>query len=117
MAIGDYRVGLTQPPTVSAQGYVNFDAWIQRQTESDPNVWVTIDSGHRTVRIQGELLVEIAEGVGTDVQKRAAIGQLITDQVEFAGLAASDKANLALLSVYPNGVWPEDGFAIPLEVG
>ena len=116
MAIGDYQVELIRAPEVSVQGYVNFDVWVQVQTEDDPAVWTTIDGGHRTMRIAGSLIVEIAEGVGTDAEKRWAIGKLITDQVEFIGLAASDKANAALLSVYPNGEWPEGGFVIPLEV-
>ena len=114
MAIGDYRIDLKQEPEVSTDNKVVFAVRVEREVAE--GAWVLIDGGARPVVLAGTLVVEIKEGPGTDQAKLVAIGQLITARVESFGIAASDKARQALLSLYPNGEWPESGFVIPLSV-
>ena len=114
MAIGDYRIGLKEAPEVSTDNKVIFAVRVEREVAE--GAWVLIDGGARPVVLAGNLVTEIKEGPGTGQAKLFAIGQLVTARVESFGIALSDKARQALLSLYPNGEWPEGGFTIPFTV-
>ena len=114
-----YRVRLTNAPEVSANGVVRFDTFTEVSTV-DPDTgdtsWALIPGGHQTISVDGADIVAIVNGAGTNNQKLAAISALIKAAVKVHGLAPSDLANRALLSIYPGGTWPVGGFALTLEV-
>ena len=114
MAIGDYRTRIKYEPEVSTDDKITFTPRVEREVAE--GAWVLIPGGARSVVLAGNLVREIKAGPGTDVQKLNAIAQLITARIESFGIAASDKARQALLSLYPNGEWPEGGFTIPFTV-
>jgi len=113
-----YRVRITNAPEISTNGAVIFDTFTEiGLVDGEGNtVWQLIPGGHQSIRIDGADIIAIVNGAGTTNAKLAAIGELIKDAVKVHGLAPSDLANRALLSVYPGGTWPVDGFALPLEV-
>ena len=118
MAIGDYVIDLPQFPEVHAgQLLVFVNVWLKVQTGEGPVAYASVKGGHRDVPISAPAVIQIADGPGTDAQKRAAVIALVEDEVKSWGIVESDAAMRAFLSILPGEEWPEGGYQnLPLDL-
>lgn len=121
MAIGDFhwRIPGSSDPThwksvITARGDIALDVFLEVQIDDSPEAWVQVPDGHRTVILQAQAVVAIAQGPGTPVQKRQAVLALITDAVLAFGLAQSYQGAAAFVSLLPNGKWPVTDVTEPI---
>jgi hypothetical protein len=109
--VGDYRYripgGTGNAPEATAQGFVNFDVYVEIQTDDDPETWVLIPGGHFTQPVPGVTL----EACSTAAQAKLAIASLILAR----GLIQADRARRAVIALLPGGVWPESDITQNLE--
>lgn len=118
MAIGDYVIDLINIPEVTANQLLVFvNVWLKVQTGEDPNVYANVNGGHRDVPISAPAVIAITDGPGTDTEKRDAVIALAEAEVKSWGIAESDAAMRAFLSLLPGGEWPEGGYTnLPLDL-
>jgi len=100
--MANYRVRV-QSGGAAASGDIHLDVFVQKEIE--PGVWELIPMGHRTLVLDGEAVLAITEGSGTDGQKFAALGDLFKQEVLSWGLDKSDDAYNQLFALLPAG-WP-----------
>ena len=99
--MADYRVRILSSEA-AADGDVHLDCYIQRDDEGE---WVDTLNGHRTMVMDGEAVLAITEGSGTEVEKRTALLALFKAEAEAWGIDQADDANLQLVALLPTG-WP-----------
>ena len=116
--IGDYVIDLLQFPEVSANQLLIFvNVWLKVQIADDPVAYDNVKGGHADVPISSLAVIAIKNGPGTDTQKRAAIIALVAEVIKARGIAESDAAMRAFLSLLPGGEWPEGGYKnLPLDL-
>lgn len=107
MAIGDYRYRLPSAPTVGANGSVNFDVFVEVQTERSPDVWALVDGGHFSLNVSGVAL----EALNNMNQLEDHIETLILNR----GLLESDKAKKKVADLL-GGSWPDEGVIADIKV-
>ncbi|HUX30441.1 MAG TPA: hypothetical protein VMV78_07410 [Thiobacillus sp.] len=98
----DYRVRV-QSGEAAASGDIHLDCFVER--EASPGEWELIPMGHRTLVMDGEAVLAITEGAGTDGQKLGAIAALFKQEVLSWGIDRSDDAYNQLFALLPAG-WP-----------
>ena len=123
MAIGDFRWRVPGSEDqecwrrcVAANGNINLDVYIEIQTGTDPETWALLPQGHRTIVLQAQAIVAIAEGSGTIQQKRQQVMNLITDAILGLGLVHSYQGAAAFVSLLPNGEWPTNDITESIEL-
>jgi len=100
--MADYRLRVLSGEA-AANGDIHLDVMVERETE--PDTWVLIPLGHRTLVLDGEAVLAITESEATDNQKRDALLALIRQEVVAWGIDRSDDAYNQLLALVPGG-WP-----------
>jgi len=100
--MADYRLRVLSGEA-AANGDIHLDVMVERETE--PDTWVLIPLGHRTLVLDGEAVLAITESEATDNQKRGALLALIRQEVVAWGIDRSDDAYNQLLALVPGG-WP-----------
>jgi hypothetical protein len=83
-------------------GDVALDACVERQ---DGEEWVPLAHSYRTVILNGDAVLAITEGPGTDAQKRAALIALFKQSVPALQFIEADSAYSQLEALLPAG-WP-----------
>lgn len=118
MAIGDYVIDLIGIPEVTANQLLVFvNVWLKVQIADDPVAYANVDGGHRDVPVSAPAVIAIADGPGTDTQKRTAVIALVEAEVKSWGIVESDAAMRAFLSMLSGGEWPEGGYRdLPLDL-
>ena len=100
--MADYRLRVLSGEA-AANGDIHLDVMVERETE--PDTWVLIPLGHRTLVLDGEAVLAITESEATDNQKCGALLALIRQEVVAWGIDRSDDAYNQLLALVPGG-WP-----------
>jgi len=100
--MANYRVRV-QTGEAAANGDIHLDCHVQKETS--PDVWELIPLGHRTLVLDGEAVLAITEGSGTDGHKLAALANLFKQEVLAWGVDKSDDAYNQLFALLPEG-WP-----------
>ena len=87
----------------AANGDVHLDVFVESDRSGD---WELIPGGHRTLVLDGEAILSIINGSGTDNEKRSALSALFKQEVLSWGLDESDNANeeLGSLITFPINV-------------
>ncbi len=88
----------------AANGDVHLDTWVEKFVDPD---WVrTVPNGHFTVVLNSAAIIAIADGAGTDGEKRTAMGALFHAEVSSRGIDTADEAETKLdaLISYPVSV-------------
>jgi len=118
MAIGDYKLEILNFPEVRANKELKFDnVTLYYQTEEDPDVFVPVEGGqNRSVVIPALAVTQIANGAGTNAEKRAQVIQLVENAVMSWGVVESDAAMRAFKSLLPSEEWPAEGYTITLDL-
>lgn len=118
MAIGDYVIDLINIPEVTAQQRLVFvNVWLKVQIADDPVAYDNVNGGHRDVPVSASAVIAIADGQGTDAQKRSAIIALVEAEVKSWGIVESNASMRAFMSLLPSGKWPEGGYKnLPLDL-
>lgn len=84
----------------SSEAAANGDIHLDVEVQSDrTEEWVLIPGGHRTLVLDGEAVLAITEGSGTDNEKRAALSSLFKQEVIAWGIDESDDANEQLIEL------------------
>ena len=80
----------------AASGDVHLDVMVESDRSGD---WELIPGGHRTLVLDGEAILAITTGAGTNAQKITALVALFKQEVKAWGLDESDDANEQLLAL------------------
>lgn len=98
----DYRY-IVNSITSTGNDRVHMDVTIEASSDGKAT-WHQTQNGHRTAVLNGQQVLAITQGAGTDPEKRAALLALFTQEVESWGLHVSDNAAEAILALIPGGV-------------
>lgn len=91
----------------AGNGTVHFDCWIQRLESEDPDVWINVENGHRTVVLQAASILFITDNDSlTDTQKRDQLKELFRLQALSWGIDEADNANEDIVLLIPSESWP-----------
>lgn len=80
----------------AANGDIHLDVMVESNRSGE---WQLIPGGHRTLVLDGSAVLAIAEGAGTDVQKKQALAALFKQEVIGWGIDKSDDANQQLVGL------------------
>jgi len=100
--MANYRVTILGSEA-AANGDIHMDVNVEKEIETD--VWELIPNGHRTLVMDGEAVLAITTGTGTDAAKRASLLALFKQEVLSWGVDEADDANTQLVDLLPEG-WP-----------
>ena len=118
MAVGDYKLDIPDFPEVRANKELKFDnVTLRYQTGEDPDTFEFVEGAqNRSVVISALTVTQIANGPGTNAEKRAQVIQLVENAVMDWGVVESDAAIRAFESLLPDETWPEGGYTITLDL-
>ena len=87
----------------SSNGDVHLDTWIERSEDAE-NWTRDVPNGHFTVVLDGNAVIAIADGEGTDAEKIAAFAAMFKEKVQDKGIEIADDAVTKLESLVS---WPQ----------
>ena len=86
----------------SANGTLNFDCFVERREGANPDfTWAVTSQGQFTLVLTASEILAITTGVGTNVQKRKALEDIIKERALERGVDVADDAYLAFSNLEP----------------